>query len=653
MNRRTLWITLGCWLALAVVGLVPGRAAAQDLFPVDDQATLANCLMQDGAPFEEGGNVCIKVKNTCDHVVAVNWKVKTYNFGVQATPVGTAGMGTVAVDANSSTKVCAKKPAAAGTYCFRFCIQNFDQTQPDDGFSDWLNNIKVAAIRGGVKKGNMVIGGSGLVDHDLVLVQENPPLPRGWRLGLSRTSIPASSFPATVIYSITAPPSAPFGEQATFVVAAYDTVTGDRVGDATISAYLDVVPATTATAGVEVAEKASGLDAIDPVPVEFEPAPHLLYPEAERERPVSGTTLLVAWDSNATEVVAEPNAKFEYLGSDGWVAISGAASRPANQEIGLAAALWDTTDLPSGDYLVRVTWTNRAGLSGTDQRVIPVRKAPQAIADGVLLGTSLFADASASTDPDSPITRWDWNFGDGTTASGPSVSHDFATTTGSYTVSVTTTDSTGLENTEYCEANLDDVTFVCAEVSCGCVKMDIKGAGEGPGTTPLPSLPPGHKTDLGPINTLGAGAGPHAFRYGFEVTAELQGDPSKCDWHQWVKGEGWVGGNTYPKTDGDGNTYPSGGSSYGDDGYGPGNPYGGVSGTPPKVHWNDAPGLPDLPPGALAGSGAAGAGFKAHFFAMVTGPLGTCTCTWDIDMAVAANGVVVTPPVMSNEKCTP
>jgi hypothetical protein len=51
-------------------------------------------------------------------------------------------------------------------------------------------------------------------------------------------------------------------------------------------------------------------------------------------------------------------------------------------------------------------------------------------------------DGSASTSPNGPITSWDWNFGDSSTATGQSLNHTFATA-GSYTVTMSVTDSRG------------------------------------------------------------------------------------------------------------------------------------------------------------------------------------------------------------------
>ncbi|MET0580029.1 MAG: LamG-like jellyroll fold domain-containing protein, partial [Ilumatobacteraceae bacterium] len=74
--------------------------------------------------------------------------------------------------------------------------------------------------------------------------------------------------------------------------------------------------------------------------------------------------------------------------------------------------------------------------------VAPPNQAPLAaftVSGGVL---SASVDASASSDPDGTVAGYDWQFGDGGTASGPTASHPYAAA-GDYTVTLTVTDDDG------------------------------------------------------------------------------------------------------------------------------------------------------------------------------------------------------------------
>ena len=58
-------------------------------------------------------------------------------------------------------------------------------------------------------------------------------------------------------------------------------------------------------------------------------------------------------------------------------------------------------------------------------------------------------DASGSFDPDGEIVSYHWDFGDGSTAEGPIVEHEFQTPSIEYRVVLTVTDDLGDENAMY------------------------------------------------------------------------------------------------------------------------------------------------------------------------------------------------------------
>jgi hypothetical protein len=101
-----------------------------------------------------------------------------------------------------------------------------------------------------------------------------------------------------------------------------------------------------------------------------------------------------------------------------------------------------------GTYTVTLTVTDNSGQQASSSQSVTVVPAPTASftisPDPALDRTTVNFNASASSAPGGVITSYNWNFGDGTTATtaSPTVSHSYATN-GSYTVGLTITDNHG------------------------------------------------------------------------------------------------------------------------------------------------------------------------------------------------------------------
>jgi PKD repeat protein len=91
-------------------------------------------------------------------------------------------------------------------------------------------------------------------------------------------------------------------------------------------------------------------------------------------------------------------------------------------------------------------------------------------------------DASASSDVDGAITAYQWDFGDGTQAAGMNVRHQFAQS-GSYPVTLTVTDDTGLPNNTATDTVMVTVNQAPAAViaapdaACPGEELAFSGAG--------------------------------------------------------------------------------------------------------------------------------------------------------------------------------
>lgn len=71
--------------------------------------------------------------------------------------------------------------------------------------------------------------------------------------------------------------------------------------------------------------------------------------------------------------------------------------------------------------------------------------APQAAFTTFVSGATVSLDGSSSIDPDGSLTAYQWDFGDGSTASGTTLDHTY-TTNGTFTVTLKVTDNSGANN---------------------------------------------------------------------------------------------------------------------------------------------------------------------------------------------------------------
>ena len=136
----------------------------------------------------------------------------------------------------------------------------------------------------------------------------------------------------------------------------------------------------------------------------------------------------------------------------------------------------------AGTYSVSLTVTDNLGATNTvtvDTDVI--NDAPVAAFTTVQTAGTLDVDFDGSTSTDDgSITTWDWDFGDGNTASGENVSHSYAAA-GTYPVMLTVTDNLGATGSVTVDIdvveNQDPVASFTATQVSGTLDVDFDGSG--------------------------------------------------------------------------------------------------------------------------------------------------------------------------------
>jgi len=116
----------------------------------------------------------------------------------------------------------------------------------------------------------------------------------------------------------------------------------------------------------------------------------------------------------------------------------------------------------AGNYTVSLTVTDDSGLSDTAASTADIAAGPQPpVSDpngpySGTVGVALAFDGSGSSDPDGTIVTYEWDFGDGSTGTGVSPTHSYGSV-GSFTVTLTVTDDSGLSDTATSTADISDV----------------------------------------------------------------------------------------------------------------------------------------------------------------------------------------------------
>ena len=124
----------------------------------------------------------------------------------------------------------------------------------------------------------------------------------------------------------------------------------------------------------------------------------------------------------------------------------------------------------SGDYVVTLTVTDDGGASDTASTTVSVSTGNAGPNASFTVSPSsptteetVTFDAAESSDSDGTIESYDWEFGDGSTASGQTATHSY-TSTGEYTVALTVTDDDGATDSNATTVTVQSIGIDCTDV---------------------------------------------------------------------------------------------------------------------------------------------------------------------------------------------
>jgi|SRR5690554_5324434 len=132
----------------------------------------------------------------------------------------------------------------------------------------------------------------------------------------------------------------------------------------------------------------------------------------------------------------------------------------------------------AGTYSITLSATSTAGCTSTATQTnfITINDLPEIFIQANDSISCLIPFSVDFTAPTTNITDWDWDFGDGNTATNSASTHDFGTW-GNYTISLSITDNNSCENsltkTDYIRVHEPDADFT-SNVTQGCLPLEVE-----------------------------------------------------------------------------------------------------------------------------------------------------------------------------------
>ncbi len=381
--------------------------------------------------------------------------------------------------------------------------------------------------------------------------------------------------------------------------------------------------------------------------VDMPAAPQVLltWPGSERNEGLPGRAVLILHTLDHEEVTGGDVA---YWDGQRWVPIATTADMENFPEDGVFLLFWDASRIPLTTLYLRGRLWTAEGAIGEVVRSTFLHHAPVAQASATFEeDNTVRLDARESVDLDGDIQTYRWDLGNRETATGPVIRHTFGP--GTHVVRLEVTDASGQK---------DEAVYVLdvsahrweEQSACGCASMEVQRSGPSPFA--LPWEDEEHQAlglDVGSVD------GGRIIRYQVGVTAHLQegSNPRACRVIQEARMSWRSGPAEAPHSASwkwSGQNFPEGANL----------PFGGVGYTRPNalatwegrtlrwvfgIGWGSRIIPRGIPDRFLSGEDIT---LDGTYRARVSGPTGSCTCTWTVHLRVDANG---TPTLSVDTQC--
>jgi PKD repeat protein len=203
------------------------------------------------------------------------------------------------------------------------------------------------------------------------------------------------------------------------------------------------------------------------------------------------------------------------------------ASASSDPDSAIASYTWDFGDgnpgsgvspthsyASGGTYVVSLTVVDDLGLSNSTTQPVAVNRPPlasfTATPDWVNPGVAVAFNATTSSDPDGPLSAFDWDFGDGAQAAGAVVSHAY-TAAGDYLVRLIATDPLGLNDTATAPVHVNFAPSASFSASPQPANVGVPMSFDGTSSTDVDGSIVAYDWDFGDTSTATGPLATHAY----------------------------------------------------------------------------------------------------------------------------------------------